>query len=245
MIGALFHTWVYIPLYNGLVALLGVVPFGDVGMAVIALTILVKLVLFPISLKAARTQLVMKELEPELKHIRETVKDKQEQAVRTMALYKKNGVNPFSSVLLTFIQIPIIFGLYFVFLRGGLPTVHLEMLYSFVHAPSVISTHFLGFIDVLAKNPFLAALAGATQYYQAYLTLPKLTPRAEQPSMKDDISRSMQLQMRYFLPIMVTVIAYYVAAAVALYWVTSNIFAIGQELYLRRIRNKERQIANI
>ena len=129
MLGNIFNTFFYHPLYNGLVFLISAVPLADVGIAIIALTVLVKLLLFPLSRKAVRTQLIMKELEPELKTLKEKYKnDKQQQARKVMDLYKEKGVNPFSGIARILIQIPIILALYWVFFRGGLPEVNEELL---------------------------------------------------------------------------------------------------------------------
>lgn len=235
MIADAFHVGIYIPLYNGLIWLLSLSPLIDVGVAVVLLTVLVKLVLFPLGIKAARTQLLMRELEEPLKEIRERYKNsREEQAKRTLELYREKGVNPFSSILVLFIQLPVIFGLYWVFYKGGLPAINVDELYSFVSAPLSVDMWFLGLIDMGAKSAPLAFLAGASQFLQARLTLPKLTPRKAEASFQEDFARSMQLQMKYVLPGIVGVVSYALASAVALYWITSNIFAIGQELYVKK-----------
>lgn len=235
MIGGIFNTFFYNPLYNGLVFLISTVPFADVGIAIILLTVLVKLILFPLSRKAVRTQLIMKELEPELNELKEKYKkDKQQQARKVMDLYKEKGVNPFSGILLIFIQIPIILALYWVFFRGGLPKVDTSLLYTFVSVPQTVNMIFLGLVDMSGKSMVLAVLAGITQYFQIKLTLPPLKNRNENPTLKEDLARSFQLQMRYILPVFVLVFSYIISAAVALYWLTSNIFAIGQEIVVRR-----------
>lgn len=242
MIGSLFHTFIFVPLYNALIGLISVIPFGDVGVAVIVLTILVKLALSPLSLKAVKTQFVMRELEVPLKEIKEKYRDnKQEQALRTMALYKEKGINPLSSVIVLFIQLPIIFGLYWVFYKGGLPVINTDWLYSFFSVPQTVSMEFIGLIDMAGKSAALAVLAGVSQFFQAKFSLPALAPRKDTDSMKDDFARSMHIQMRYILPVTVTFIAYYISAAVALYWLTSNMVAIGQELYFRRVRARQSQ----
>lgn len=241
MIREFFHLFLLDPLYNGLVFLISIVPFADVGIAVIILTIFVKLVILPLSIKAVRTQILVKELEPTLREIREKHKDnKQKQAEQTMSLYKEKGINPFSSFFLILIQIPIIFSLYWVFFKGGLPVINEEILYSFVRIPEVVNIEFLGLIDVTGKSIFLALLAGITQFFQARLSLPAMKPRTKNASMKEDFARSFQLQMRYVLPVIVVFIAYTISAAIALYWATSNIFAIGQELLvMRRIKKQQ------
>jgi len=233
---AFFKLVVYTPLYNGLIFLIGALPWLDIGMAVILFTCLVKLILFPLSQKATVTQIKMKQYEPELKAIKEKYKnDKQAQARETLKFYKDKNLNPFSSFLTIFIQIPIIFSLYYIFYGGGLPAVDSSLLYSFVKVPAIaINMHFLGFLDMAAKSLPLAVLAGLTQYFQVVYSMPKLAPREENASMSEDLARSMNMQMRYFMPILVTFIAYGISGAIALYWTTSNLFSIGQELYIRK-----------
>lgn len=231
----LFHTFVYVPLYNTLIAILAYVPWIDVGVAVIILTVVVKTLLFPISLKAARHQQLLKKLEKPMREIQEKYKDdKQEQGRKLLELYKEAGTNPFSGFFLILIQLPIIIGLYLVFYRGGLPAVHVETLYAWVKIPDNVHMLFLGLVDMAGKSLPLAAVAGITQYIQAHLTLPKLEPRKETDGFQQDFARSMNTNVRYVFPLLMGGLAYALSAAVALYWITSNIFAIGQELYVRR-----------
>lgn len=234
MIGAAFNAVVYVPLYNGLVFLMDLVPWADAGVSVIIFTFLVKLALFPVSQKAVRTGLRMKALEGDLAAIKERHKnDKEAHAKATMAFYKEKNINPFSSVFLALVQIPIILGLYYIFYAGGLPNIKTELLYSFVSVPSV-SMHFLGLIDITKGSLLLAILVALSQYFQVRFAMPAMKPKVEGASMKDDFARTLNLQMRYFLPVMVGVIAYNISGAVSLYWITSNLFAIGQEIYVRR-----------
>jgi YidC/Oxa1 family membrane protein insertase len=243
MISTIWNTLFYNPIYNGLIYLLDVVPFIDVGIAVILVTIIVKLILFPFSLKMVKTQLAVKALEPDINKLKEEhKKDKQEQARQTMALYKEKGVNPFSGFLLILIQIPVIFALYWVFLKGGFPEINMDILYSFIATPEKINMNFLGLIDVAQKSLLLAFFAGATQYFQIKFSLPPMKARGDNSSLKEDLARSFHIQMRFVMPIIVFAIAYAISAAVALYWTTSNLFAIGQEIYVRKkIKNKYEQ----
>ncbi|PIT90856.1 hypothetical protein COU17_03630 [Candidatus Kaiserbacteria bacterium CG10_big_fil_rev_8_21_14_0_10_49_17] len=236
MISSFFTTAIYDPLYNGLIFLVSIAPLHDVGIAIVLLTIIVRLILFPLAQKSIKAQVVMKKVEPELKNIREKYKkDKQEQAKQTMALYKEQNINPISGILLLLIQLPIIFGLYWVFFKGGLPVVDTSRLYSFLTAPTEANMQFLGLIDMAGRSILLAFLAGGTQFIHARIAFAKnATPRPKNPTMKDDLAHSMQLQMRYVLPIIIGVIAYTISAAVALYWAASNTFTIFQELYVRR-----------
>ena len=243
MVSEIFHTVVYTPLYNALIALLDIGPWVDMGVAVIVLTLIVKTAMYPLSLKAARTQRVMKDLEAPMKELREKYKDNREdQGRKLLELYRNNNVNPFSSFLVLFIQLPVILGLYFVFLKGGLPTIDPTLLYSFVSLPdNTVSMHFLGIIDLAAKNIPLAILAGISQHFQARLALPELAPKKENASFQEDFARSLQLQMKYVLPFVIMFVAYVASSAVALYWITSNIFAIGQEIHVKKRVEEEKQ----
>ena len=230
-----FHSVVFEPIYNGLVFLIDITPFADVGVAVIVLTCVVKFLLFPLSKKAVKTQMAMKAIEPETAKIKEQFKNNKEELARqTMALYKKHQVNPFSSFAVILIQIPIIFGLYYVFFKGGLPIINTDWLYSFVPMPEKVNMLFLGLLDISQKSILLALLAGVSQFFQAKLAMPPIKPRGDKPDFKADLARSMGLQMRNIFPIVVVFIAYSISGAIALYWTTSNIFAIAQELIIRK-----------
>lgn len=208
-------------------------PWLDLGLAIVVFTILVKLILFPLSQKQIKTQIKIKEIEPKINEIKEKYLDKQERAVKTMELYKSEKINPFAGFLPILIQIPIIFALYFIFLRSGFPEINSEILYSFVKAPLDVNMMFLGLLDVSQKSVILAVLAGISQYFQAKLASP-ITKKTEKGGLGEDFARSMSIQMRYVFPVMIFFIAYTISAAVAIYWTTSNIFMIGQELYVKR-----------
>lgn len=235
----LFHLFFYDPLYNGLIALLSLFSHPDVGVAVIIFTLIIRLILFPLSKGAVRTQMKLKQAEPELTRIKELYKnDREKQAKEMIALYRQYGINPFASFLLVLIQLPIILALYFIFLNGGLPSVDTSLLYSFVHAPSFIDINFLGFLDMSKPQVFLGILAGISQFAQVQFSIPPVK-KVDNPTFKDDLARSMNIQMRYILPLFIFLISFTVSGAVTLYWITGNIFTIGQELYMRRVIKKE------
>jgi YidC/Oxa1 family membrane protein insertase len=237
MISSLFHTLLVHPLYNALILLIEL-PYVDAGVAVILLTIIVKVILFPLSKKAMRTQYAMRGIQEPLKELQERHKDdRQALAMATMQLYRDKGINPFSSLFLLLIQIPIVLALYWVFAKGGLPVVNLDALYSFVPNPGVIDVTFLNLFDITkSNNLWLAALTGITSYYQAVTTLPELEqgPKFGE-SMKHDLTRSMHVQMKCVLPFVIFFIAFTLQPVISLYWITSNCFAIAQHLHLNRI----------
>ncbi len=235
----IWHTFFFDPIYNSLVFFIDVVRGGDVGIAIICTVILVKTIILPVSLKAIRTQLAMRDLEPKLAKIKEEYKDKREmQAIKTMELFKEAKVNPFSSILLLFIQIPVVIALYFSVYTGGgvkLPAINTALLYSFIPTPETVNMIFLGFMDITLKSLPLAITAGVTQFIHTSLSLPPQKPRDKnaEPNFKDDFARSMQLQMRYVMPVLITVVAYTLSAAIALYFTVSNLMAIAQEYVVR------------
>lgn len=240
MIISFWHTFFFDPIYNALVFFIDVVPGHDVGIAIILAVILVKLILLPISLKAARTQLVMQEIEPMMAEIKEKYKDKKEvQAQKLMELFSSAKVNPLSSILLLIIQIPIVIALYYAVSRGGgvqLPDINTALLYSFIPTPEAANMLFLGFVDIAQKSLPLALLAGITQYAHTHISMPKQKERDPNTpaNFKDDLSRSMQMQMRYVMPAIIFFVAYTLSASIALYFTISNLVALGQEYIIRR-----------
>ena len=233
MLSSLWNIVLYEPLLNALAFLVSVIPGGDVGLAVIILTIIVKLLLLPLSHRPITSQSEMNLLTPELNKIKASGASKEEQARQTFELYKKHKVNPFSGCLLVLIQIPIIFALYYVFLRG----ISFEngYLYSFIHVPSNINTIFLGLIDITQKSAALGILAGISQYLQAhFMPKPAVASGAGAGSFGESFAKSMHLQMKYIFPFVVAFIAWSISGAVALYWITSNVFMVGQQIYVKK-----------
>ncbi len=236
----LWNTIFYQPIYNALIFIINNVTWGDVGFAIIILTIIIKFILFPLTKKSIKSQILMKRIEPDLKRIKKEFPNKEEQAKKTFELYKKFGVNPFSGCLVVLLQLPVIFALYYVFYKGL--SLDASQLYSFVQAPINPHTNFLGLFDVLDKSIVLALFAGITQFIQGYLATP-LKPKVEivkdmtppEPkTFQEQLSDSMQVNVRYVLPVFVAIIAYQISAAVAIYWITSNVFTIAQEWYVRK-----------
>lgn len=237
----LYNTFVFDPLYNSLIYLMDLLPWIDAGIAVIILTIIVRLILFPLSKKAIVTQVRMKEIEPELNRLKQTVTDKQQQALKVMALYKEKGVNPFSSFLVLLIQLPIIYALYSIFIRSGLPIVKTTLLYSFVSVPT-ISMNFLGLFDVGARSIPLSIIAAIAQFLQLHFSLSSSGPTQKSSSPQADMAQNMMKNMKYIFPFIVFFISYKISAVVALYWTVSSLFTLGQELVVRRHLKKHQPL---
>ncbi|MCF7865789.1 MAG: YidC/Oxa1 family membrane protein insertase [Candidatus Pacebacteria bacterium] len=238
MISSLFHGLFYDPLYNLLVFVIQHVPGGDVGLATIIVTLIVKLILFPLSKQATKTQLKMKVLEPEIAKIKEKYGSNREEFGRkTLEFYRNNQLNPFASFFLILLQLPVIIALAYIFISGGLPTIKTDILYSFIQIPTAITTLFLGFVDVGGRSIILSIIAGLAQFVQIRLSVPAYTPSkdpSKNPSFGDDLAKSMNVQMRYVMPVFMFFVCLSVSGAVALYWITGSLFTIAQELYFRK-----------
>lgn len=237
----LFDTLIYEPIYNALAFIVNIVPGGDIGIAIIILTLLIKFALFPLSLAAVRSQAAMQEIDPELKRIRKKFEnDREESAKRTMALLKEKKVNPFVSIFLVLIQLPVILGLYFVFaLEGAGGGFDPGLLYPFIPLPDSPSFIFLGSVDLAAPSMALAALVAISQFVNArIMQLPP--PSGEAGTLSHDLSKSLQLQMKYVFPVVMGFVAYVISAAIALYFLVSNLFQLFQELYVKHNRLREK-----
>ncbi len=233
----LFHNFFYAPLYNGLIWFINIIPFHSVGLAVILFTCIVKIIIFPLSQQSVKTQFEMKKIEPELNEIKLKYKDdKQVQAEKVMQLYKDKGINPFAGILLMIIQFPILIALYWVFLKGGLPKIDVKSIYSFTKIPSIINMDLFG-ISVASKNIVFAVFVALAQFLQMQITLPKPkkvdSKDGKDPGFGDELAKSMNMQMKYVMPVVMFFIAENFPVVVSLYLITSSLFAIGQEYYMR------------
>ena len=240
MISSLWTAVITKPLYNGLIVLMHILPFADVGIVVIILTVIVKLILLPLSIKGSKAQIEMKTIEKDLAEIKEKHKNNKEELSRkTIELYKERGINPFASFFILLIQLPIVIGLYRIFITSGLPKINTALLYAFVSAPTAVNMMFLNLINISQKNLILALIAGLTTYFQMSLASGSQTSFSGSSGQagggtQNDIAKAMAAQMKYFFPVLMVFIAYSISGAVALYLITSNVFAVVQEIYIRK-----------
>jgi len=231
-----FNTILYQPLFNALILIYLYLPGHDFGVAVIVLTILIKLVLYPLGIQAIRSQKSLAQLQPKMKEIQEKFKNNKEQQSRAMLdLYRKEKINPFSGFLPLIIQLPILIGLYRVFWRG-FGEFQLSSLYSFVPNPGQIDTTFLGMMDLAHASVVLAILTGIAQFFQSKMMAQKQNKSAG----SSDMSQMMQKQMLYFFPIFTVFILWRLPAAVALYWLTTTLFTIIQQYIILKKHDSPR-----
>lgn len=255
----LFHIVLYKPFLNALLFLYGIVGH-DMGIAIIVLTIVIKLILFIPSLSSIRAQKNLQEMQPKLDELKAKYKDNQEQLGKElMKFYKENKVNPLSSCLPLLIQLPILIALYKAFF-GGLKTdpntgILIADQLQYLYAPlrdifttQPLNTTFLQFFDLAKSGNYLfAILAGASQFISSWIMQAKkkkTVPSDKPKKPEENVSAAINKQMVYFLPIITVIFGVQFPAGVTLYWLISTLFTLGQQLFFMRKTKKDEEIKN-
>jgi len=226
-----FNFFLYRPLFNALIFLYNVIPGHDFGMAIILLTLIIRFILYPVSMKALHSQRAIQKLQPHIQELQKKHKDdKEKQAKETLELYRKEGVNPLSGLFLAIIQLPILIALYRVFWQG-LKVEQLQNLYGFVANPGHINAMFLHLLDLSKPSIVFALAAALVQFFQTKMLVPKTvkTLDSKQNSPTTDMAAMMQKQMVYFFPFITAVILFRLPSALGLYWIISGLFSIAQQ----------------
>lgn len=238
MISYLFNEIFYKPLFNGLIFLYNIVPSHDMGASIIVLTIVIRIVLWPLTGKGIKSQKILAALQPKIEEIKNKFKDNKEaQAKSLMALYSENKINPLSGILPLLIQIPIIFALWRVFLNSI--NSDFSSIYSFIQTPDKIQTVFLGLFDLTKHSVSLAVIAGILQYFQTKMIMPSRVKSSENKSHGSvDFGQIMSKQMLYFGPIISIVIFWNLPAALPLYWIVVTLATMLQQ-YLSKNNGKD------
>lgn len=211
-------------------------PFNDFGAAIIALTIVIKLVFWPLGRKAIKSQKALQDLQPQIEEIkRQYADDKAGSSQAMMALYKNNKVNPFSSCLPLLIQLPFLWAVYRVF-SDGLAN-NLDLVYSFIHRPEVINTFSFGFLDLSKPNTYLALLAGAAQFWQAKMMITKKPAVKTEGSKDENMMAIMNKQMLYIMPAVTVFIGLSLPGGLTLYWFVLTLLTAVQQAVTFRNKN--------
>ena len=229
----LFNEILYRPLLN-LLFLIYNFTVADLGVAIIVLTIIIRLVLLPLFYKSAKDQTIIQKITPRIKELQKIHKeDKERQVQEIMKVYKEHKVNPFSGFVLLLIQLPILIALYRVFLKGFSKDI-LSQLYSFVSAPSSIHTMFLGIVDLNVRNVWIVVFAGVFQYLQTKLMLAVAKQKVGEPDKMADMATKMSRNLMIMGPLLTVVILYPLPAAVGLYWLTTSVFSVIQQVIINK-----------
>ncbi|MFH1911137.1 MAG: membrane protein insertase YidC [Pseudomonadota bacterium] len=198
--------WLAIPLLIALKFLYGYVH--NYGIAIIVLTILIKLIFWPLGNKSYKSMKEMQKLQPKMVALREKYKgDKTRLSQESMALYKTHKVNPLGGCLPMIVQIPVFFGLY----KALLYAIELR------HSP-----FFWWIQDLSAKDPYYITpiVMGATMFIQQ-----KMTPTGADP---------MQAKIMLFMPIIFTFMFLSFPSGLVIYWLFNNIISIAQQVYINK-----------
>ncbi|OGZ56405.1 MAG: hypothetical protein A3G60_00260 [Candidatus Ryanbacteria bacterium RIFCSPLOWO2_12_FULL_47_9c] len=227
---SIFHNLFYRPILNALGVFIVFLPGSSFGSAIILLTIAINILLLPLTHRMKRSQQKMNEIQPHLERIKQQYKDsKEEQARRTLELYRQHNINPFSGFLLLFVQIPLFIALFRV-LQASNESFRSD-LYPILPNVPPLDPLFLGFINLAAPNIFLAIIAGVTQFIQGKLLVPPASSVSKEK--ENDFQQIMQKQMRYVMPVFILILGMQLPSALSLYWTTLSIFGIVHEGIVR------------
>jgi len=239
----LFHELLYRPLFNLITWFYNLT--GDLGIAIILTTIIVRVLMLPLYKQNIKNQREMTMLQPKIKELQEKYKDDRTKLSEAMLnIYKEHNINPFAGFLLLFAQLPIIIAIYRVAENMFRPETY-PTLYNFISLPESFNNMSLGFVNIAnSGNLFLALLVGISQYYQISMMIDRnkkdSKPKKKvKKSVKDtpaepDIAKIMNTQMKYMMPILVTVFAFNLQAAMSFYWIASTLVTIIQEFLIFR-----------
>ncbi len=220
MIGDFFNQFLYRPLLNILVIICLLIPGQNFGLAIIATTVLLKVILYPLTKKSLKNGKSLQKIQPELKKIQKKFKgDEMKQAAEIKNLYEKHDINPFSAFVPLLIQFPVLIALYRVFLKG----MNEGALYDFVPSPTDISFSFLG-INLTNPSVVMTMIAAIIYFFQMKNT----------SKVKGKSKKGFQDKMPYFFSVFTFFILVKFPAAVSLYLAVSSLFLVTQNYFLHK-----------
>jgi len=226
----MFTTIFYQPILNLFIFIYNLVPGGDIGWAVLAFTVLIKAVLWPVSGRALKSQKALQSLQPKIDELKKQhAGNKEVMTKEMMALYKQEKINPLSSCLPLLIQLPFLWAIFRVF-RDELGGQISGLIYSFIHNPGQLNSLAFSLLDFSKPNIPLAILAGAAQFVQAKM-LPMAKPAIKSDGSKDEnMAAMMNKQMVYIFPVLTVVICLSLPSGLAFYWFLTTLLTIGQQM---------------
>ncbi len=232
----LFTTIFYQPLFNLLVWLYNFTG-NNIAIAIVLLTVIIKLILYPFSKQSIKSQKALQELQPKISELKEKYKnDKEKMTKEMMALYKQEKVNPFSSCLPLLIQLPFLFAVFQVF-SHGLNSDSFNLLYPFVANPGHIDPFIFSY-DLSRPIWIFGVLAGIAQYYQTKMLSRKKAAIKTEVSKDENMMAAMNKQMLYFMPVLTVIFGFSLPGGLMLYWFINTLLTIVQQ-YLMFDRKKQ------
>ena len=225
----IYTNFFWQPLFNSLVFLYNVLPWHDLGLAIIVLTLIIRLLLAPLFWKAQHSQKQMAAMQPHLKKIQADLKhDREAQGKAMVELYAKHNMSPLSPVS-GCLQLPILFALFGVF-RAILNPADMSYLYAFVAKPAILNPISFGILDLSHRSIPLGVLAAISQYFQIKMTLPAAPAEDEA-----EFARAMRVQAPFLFPAVIFIASLSSPAALGLYWTVLNAFGILQEIVVKKL----------
>jgi YidC/Oxa1 family membrane protein insertase len=257
-IGFLFSQIFMRPIFNGLMLLYHL--FGDFGLSIVVLTLIIKLILFPLTLKQLKSMKANQQLQPQMQEIRKKyAKDQQAQVQALQALYKEYGVSPLTGCLPMLVQLPVLYGLYFalyaVVNAEKAHSIHSlnDLLYQplvqpFSHLPSLNFTWFqwLSFLNpilhvnwswafsLIQPDPshVLPVLAALATFISLRISQPKTAPAASNNTSGQTDPMQMMKTMQFVMPFFILFIGWNFTAGLVLYWIVSSGFQAVQQYFV-------------
>lgn len=236
----MFQTIFYQPVLNLIVFLYDIIPGNDLAIAIILFTIIIKLILLPLSRKSIKAQKALQDLQPKMEEIKQKYKDNKEEMSKAMLeLYRENKVNPFGSCLPILIQLPFLWAVFRVF-RDGFNNGTLDLVYPFITRPETINTMALGFIDLASPNVFLAVAAGLAQFWQVKMMSTKKPPVKSEGAKDENMMAMMNKQMMYMMPVLTVFIGLTLPGGLTLYWFITTVLTAVQQIYVFKDQDKDK-----
>lgn len=216
---AIYHQYFYEPLLSLFQFIFNNLAFHDLGLAIVLLTILIRIVLFPLFYRGIKDQILVKKIQPRIKEIQNKFKDdKAEQTKALMALYKEHKFNPFAGFFVLIVQLPILIALFQIFGRG-------------LAASGIDNFLFLGLVDLRSSHLILTLVTAVLQYFQMKMLTVSHEKSASGP---EDMMHSIGKTMVFVSPVITFMILANLPAALAVYWAVSTIFSIGQQQLVKK-----------
>ncbi|OGC47728.1 hypothetical protein A2713_00990 [candidate division WWE3 bacterium RIFCSPHIGHO2_01_FULL_35_17] len=245
-----WNLFLYLPLLNLLIAFYHLL-FNNLGLAIIAITVLIKIVTYPLTKPSIIAAQKQKELQPQIEKLKLKYKNKQEFAQKQMELFKQNGINPVAGCLPQIIQFIVVIALYRAFTdilnsNGVLISEINSLLYNFDYLKfaneAVLNTNFLYLNLAKADQYYITPILSAASQFLLSKYMMKGTKKLEKvvkdtPDKKDDFMYNMQEQMMYMMPIMTLVIGISLPSGLVLYWFVSTLLAVFQYMILNKNKN--------
>jgi len=234
-LGNFFQVFLYQPLFNALIFIYNLLPGHDLGIAVIILTLLIKVLTLPLNVRAFKIQQAMSRIQPQIKEAQDKHKGKPEdQAKAVSGIFKREKVSPFGSIMPILIQLPILLALYQLFWKGLWQ--ENNYLYRFIAKPEFLSPVSLGILDLSQPSLLIALLAGLAQLFQS-LTMPGSLKKNGDEA-KDKMMAMMQKQTMFIFPLLTIFILVKLPSVLGLYWLATSVFTVLQQYILMKPRRK-------